>query len=224
MNETKNNSISNSLKETKQRRKSLACKTYELKFDMSSMSNKKFETLNQLFKEAKWLYNHILSLNETEDFDIFKFNPLIKKVTILDKEKNKIEKDLTLIGSQIKQSVHNRMLDSIKGLAELKKKGFKVGKLKFRSCLNSIPLKQFDVTYRFHPSKNNYVRIQNVKGYFKVNGRKQIPQDAELANATIIKKNKNFYLMITAFVPKETKYFQEKSVGIDFGIESTIKA
>ena len=222
MNQLKNQLIGNTLRLTRQRRESLACKTFELKFDMSHMSKQHLNNLNQLFTEAKQLYNHILSLNEVEDFNIFKFNPLIKMVNTLDHEKNVIEKELTIIGSQIKQSVHNRMLDSIKALSESKKKGNPIGKLKFKSRLNSIPLKQFEVTYKIHPIKKNYVKLQNIKGYLKVNGMKQIPAEAEFANATIVRKNKNFYLMITAFVPKAIRDFEEKSIGIDFGIESTI--
>ena len=222
MNDLKKQLIGNTLKLTRQRRESLACKTYECKFDMSHMSKQQLSNLKQLFTEAKYLYNHILSLNEVEDFNIFKFNPLIKIITTLDKDKNKVDKELTIIGSQIKQSVHNRMLDSIKGLSESKKNGNNIGKLKFKSHLNSIPLKQFDVTYKIHQSKKNYVKLQNIKGYFKVNGMRQIPSEAEFANATIVKKNNIFYLMITAFVPKPINDFKEKSVGIDFGIESTI--
>ena len=228
MNQLKNNSISASLKNTRERRSRLACKTYELKLDLSSLSKIKLNSLNLMFQEAKYLYNHILAMSEVEnaegvkDFDIFKFNPLIKIVNILDKDKNKVEKELTMIGSQIKQSVHNRMLDSIKALSKSKKSGNKIGKLKFKSHLNSIPLKQFDVTYKIHQTKKNYVKLQNIKGYFKVNGMKQIPSEAEFANATLVKRNKNFYLMITAFVSKAIHDFQEKSVGIDFGIESTI--
>jgi len=188
MNESKNNSISKSLKATRQRRKSLACKTYELKFDMSHISNNKLDKINQLFRESKWLYNHILSLNENKEFNIFKFNPLIEKVITLDKDKNKVEKDLEIIGSQIKQSVHNRMLDSINGLAKLKAKGYKVGKLKFKSHLNSIPLKQAGVTYKFSKNKNQ-VKIQNIKSWYRINGLKQIPKDAEFANATLVKRN-----------------------------------
>lgn len=222
MDDSKINLIGKTLKETKQRRKLLCCKTYELKFDMSHMSNENIKSMNLLFIEAKWLYNHILSLDQSDEFDIFKFNPLIRDVKTLDHDKNVIERNLTIIGSQIKQSIHNRMLDSIKSLSELKKNGNNIGSLKFKSRINSIPLKQFNVTYKFHKSKENYVKIQNIKGYFKVNGRNQIPGNAEFSNATLVKKNNNFYLMATVFVPKTESVFEQKSVGIDFGIESTI--
>ena len=98
------------------------------------------------------------------------------------------------------------MIDSIKALAVLKDHGYKVGGLKFKSRINSIPLKQFGVTYKFHKSKKNYIKIQGVKGYFKVSGIKQIPKNAEFANATLVNRNGNFYLLTTCFVPKKKRY------------------
>lgn len=214
---TKSDIIKNTLKQTLQRRKLLDCKVYELKLDLSHLSNKKLNDLNLLFLESKWLYNHILSQG-----NIFQIDTKINSVNALDKNKNPVVKELNILGSQIKQSIHTRIMDSIRALAILKKNGFKVGRLKFKSRINSIPLKQYDTTYRFHETRPNYVKIQNIKGYFKVNGIKQIPKNTEFANANLIHKSNNFYLVLTCFVPKKTKVFKKKEVGIDFGIESTI--
>ena len=222
MNQTKNNTISESLKKTRQRRENLVCKTFELKIDKFHLFSEQLDKLNLLFVEAKWLYNHILNSNKSKTFDLFKFDPLINEIDSLDFERNIVHRNLTVIGSQIKQSVYDRMLDSIKSLSKLKKNGQKVGGLKFKSKIGSVELKQFKVTYRFHKSKNNFIKIQNIPGYLKVNGIGQIPQNAEFANATLVKKVKDFYLMATVYVPKEIKTFQEKSVGIDFGIKDTI--
>jgi len=222
INQTKNSIISESLKKTRQRHENLVCKTFELKVDKSHLSKEQLDKLNLLFIEAKWLYNHVLNLNKSKEFDLFKFNPLINEIDSLDFEKNIVHRNLTVIGSQIKQSVYDRMLDSIKSLSRLKKNGQKIGGLKFKSKMNSVELKQFKVTYKFHKSKNNFVKIQNIPGYFKVNGIGQIPQDAEFANATLVKKVKDFYLMATVYVPKEIRVFPEESVGIDFGIKDTV--
>ena len=118
MNNSKKDSIKNSLANTRQRRQTQDCKVFELKLDLSHLSTRKKNELNNLFKQSKWLYNHILSQSEqSEDFDIFKFNPLVKEVSILDHKKRSITKNIT-IGSHIKQSIHSRMLDSIKALSE----------------------------------------------------------------------------------------------------------
>lgn len=220
MNDSKKSKIKKTLGLTKSRRSLLDCKAYELKLDLSHMSKAKVNNLNLLFLESKWLYNHILSQKSIIDFDT-----KITSVSVLDKDRKPITKELSIIGSQIKQSLHSRMLDSTRALAKLKEHGFKIGRLKFKSEIKSIPLKQYGNTYRFNETKPNYVKIQGIKGYYKLNGIKQIPKNVEFANATLIHKNNNFYLALTCFVPKQVKNFKNftgKEVGIDFGIESTI--
>lgn len=217
MNDSKKLRIKETLKNTKSRRDLLDCKVYELKLDKSHLSKRKLENLNLLFTECKWLYNHILSQS-----NIFDVNTKVNIVNALDKDRKPVIKELSIIGSQIKQSIHSRMMDSIRGLEQLKKNGFNVGKLKFKSRINSVPLKQFNTTYKFHPLKSNYVKIQNIKGYFKVNGIKQIPKNTEFADAKLIKRNKDFFLHLTCFGTKQVKLFPEKETGIDFGIENSI--
>ena len=53
----KNIKISQSIRQTKQKRKCQVCKTYRLKIDMSSLSKTKLEHLKIMFVEAKWLYS-----------------------------------------------------------------------------------------------------------------------------------------------------------------------
>ena len=222
-NEAKNLAIKNARKATRERRKFLACKTFETKIDKSHLNKKQLDELNLLFVEAKWLYNHILQLDQKdENFNVFKFNPLIDEVDAKDKDGNQVTKTFSVLGSQIKQEIKKRICSSIIALSKMKEQGLPTGSLKFRSFVNSIPLVQFGTTYKFHDSKKNRVKIQGLKGYFKINGLKQIPKDAEFANATLIRKNGNFYLKITVFVPKAEKTFKEKAVGIDFGIATPL--
>jgi len=217
MNDIKSSKIKETLSRTMSRRSLLDCKVFELKIDISHLSFRKQNDLKLLFAESKWFYNYILSQE-----NIFEFDTKTNTVQALDKNKKPITKELNIIGSQIKQSIHSRMMDSIKALSRLKNHGFKVGKLKFKSRINSIPLKQYGTTYRFSETKPNYIKIQNIKGYFKIQGIKQIPKNAEFANATLINKNNNFYLALTCFVPKQIRTYSEKETGIDFGIKSTI--
>jgi len=124
---TKSETIKQSLKQTFQKRLNQDCKVFELKIDISHLSIKRLNDIKLLFTESKWLYNHLLNQE-----NIFSFNTKTNQIQILDKDKNKIDKNLTIIGSQIKQSIHSRMMDSIKALSQLKKHGYKVGKLKFK--------------------------------------------------------------------------------------------
>ena len=217
MNVEKNNKIKNSLLATKARRENQRCVVFTNKLDKSHLSKEKLDKLKILFIQSKQLYNHLLSESENGE-SIFDINPLINEVNVRNKDKV-FEKRKIDIGSQIKQSIWNRMLNSITSLSKLKENGRKVGKLKYKSEVNSIPLKQYGITYKI---KKNYLSIQKLKYSFKVNGLKQIPANAEFANAVLTKKNDDFYLKTTVFLPKEEKVFEKESVGIDFGIATTI--
>ncbi len=73
----------------------------------------------------------------------------------------------------MKQELINIIKDNINGLSEKKKKGRKVGKLKFKSEVNSIPLIQYKNTYKI--LDENYVKIQGIKQYIRVRGLSQTP-------------------------------------------------
>lgn len=62
MSESKNLKIKQSLKETRGRREFLQIKTYELKVVKSKIPKETDSQLHKMFLEAKWVYNHILSL------------------------------------------------------------------------------------------------------------------------------------------------------------------
>jgi transposase len=205
------------VKQTREKRKSQVCKVFELKFDMSHLSKEKSFYLNQLFLEAKWLYNSIIASD-----DIFKFDSKNKIVEGLDKDKNIVQKELKVLSSQMRQAIHQKVQWAIKALSTKKKKGKKkeVGRLKFKSQINSIVLNQFEITYRFENDK--YIFIQGFKKHFKIQGFDQIPKEAEFVNATLIRKCGNYYLKVTCFLPKEEKIKTGKSVGLDFGIKTSV--
>jgi len=184
-----------SLLETKERRKSQTCKVYEIKFDTSHLSLEKKEYLSRLFLETKWFYNSIIASK-----DIFKFDDKVKSVFILNKDKEQEERNLEFLSAQMKQAIKDRCISSIKSLSTKKKKGKvkEVGRLKFKSKANSIPLKQFDVTYRIENEK--YVYIQGFKKHFKVVGLNQIPKGADVTNANLFRKASGYYIKICCFI------------------------
>jgi len=95
------------------------------------------------------------------------------------------QRELTVLGSQIKQEIADRLKDNLLALGKLKKSGRKVGALKCKRFVNSIPLKQYGVTYNLDFAGNR-VRIQKL-GKFRVLGLHQIPADAEIANAVLLR-------------------------------------
>jgi len=207
-------SRSESHKKTREKRKTQECSVYEIKLDKSHLSNAQKEFLSRLFLEAKWLYNCALSSK-----NVFSFDYKTKVAKVLNKERKEELRDIAILPSQIKQAIIDRMRDSIKGLSRLKENGHKVGKLKFRSEINSLPLKQCDVTYKIENVK--YIKLQKFKKAFKVIGLAQIPKDVEFANANFVRKNGDYFLYITTFSQKDdSKKIGE--IGLDFGVKNCI--
>ena len=208
----KNQKIKETGKATRERRKDMLCRVFEVKVDLSRMSKSQRNDVNTLFREAKWFRNAYLADNGLSD----------KSRSVKVKVKDVFEeRELTLLGSQIKQSIISEVKDSIRGLAVLKEKGHKVGALKFKSVCNCVNLKQFHVTYDIDKDRSR-IRVQGIRKPFKVRGLEQIPDDAEIANAKFIRKASGLYFHITCYATKEEKHIPHRSVGIDFGISDNL--
>jgi len=162
---TKNENIKQSLKETKERRKNMVCRVYEVKVVAGKLSYQKKTHLNMLFTEAKWLRNAVLGSD-----DAFAFNRDAKSVMIKVKDDFE-ERAFSTIGSQMKQDVVDSVKSEIRGLATKKAKGEKAGRLKFKTYCNSVPLRQYGTTYRIN-YENNTISIQGLRKPVKVRGLK----------------------------------------------------
>ena len=208
----KNQKIKETGKATRERRKDMLCRAFEVKVDFSKMPKSQRNDVNTLFREAKWFRNAYLADKDLSD----------KSKTVKVKVKDIFEeRELTLLGSQIKQSIISEVKDSIRGLAVLKENGHKVGALKFKSVCNCVNLIQFHITYDIDNDRSR-IRVQGIRKPFKVRGLEQIPEDAEIANAKFIRKASGLYFHITCYVPKEEKCIPHRSAGIDFGISDNL--
>ena len=213
---TKVERITNTLQETRQRRETQKPVVYELK--LQNLSKKKSDVLRKAFLEAKWLYNWLVS--DTERLGI-----PANKVSVVEIKAGEAyeQRELTALGSQIKQEIADRLKDNLRALGKLKENGHKVGALKPKRFVNSIPLKQYGVTYSLDFAQNR-VRIQRL-GKFRVLGLHQIPADAEIANAVLVRKPCGYYLHVTCYLPKDSHTSLNpvgKDIGIDFGVSSKL--
>lgn len=218
----KNSKIKESYARTIAKRKTQSCKVYTLKIQKNKLNKVQQTALKMLFVEAKWLYNHVLNLSETQSVFDIKYTD-IPKVTHYDKDKNKIESSLSYLSSQMKQGVLDAMRSSIRGLAARKANNGKIGKLKFISEYKSINLKQANVSYKFVGKSK--VKIQGIKKPLRVNGLEQITRlpEYDLANAKLIQRNGDYYLAVTVYVNKtETKNNAKPRIGIDFGCQTSL--
>jgi len=163
---TKNERIKVTLKDTKARRKHMLCRVYTVKLDRSHLNKDSLTRLKRLFLEAKWLYNYCVAHPY-----VFAIDDTITAVSV--KVKDQFEmRQLRQLSSHMRQSIIISTQQNIHGLARLKAKGHKIGRLKFKSYVNSIPLKQYGNTYKIINRK--YLHIQMIPQKLRVNGLEQL--------------------------------------------------
>ena len=214
----KNIKIKQTLAETRKRRESQKCFVYKTKINKHKLNAVQKEQLERLFIEGKWFYNHAISFMETHKLS--EVDTKVKTVTMLDKNKQPVEHELTALKSSYKQGIKDKIGDSLNALHQLKVNGYKVGKLKFKKEINCLNLKQFGVTHRI--KSLHRVELQGFKQSFYVNGLKQFYSNpnAEITTAQLIRKNGDYYIHWTVYIDKKHIPSVEKNnenIGIDFG-------
>lgn len=217
-NEAKKLRTKETLRANKARRKSLVKRVFELKVDESSLSARTRGRIALAFYEAKWLLNSTLSEESvfTRDYKqcavtVLAFNPETGKCDVPER------REITVLGSQIRQSLLQRQQQNVYNLAKSKRAGGKVGALRYVKEVKSLPLKQFGVTYRF--SGKNHVVLQGV-GKMKVRGMGQL-EGLEVASATFARKASGLFFKVLTYAPEEVRV-REGSIGMDFGIKDSV--
>ena len=217
-NELKNAQIATTIKNTRKRRQIQTVQVREIKLNPTK---EQATLLNRVFLEAKWLRNDALSHG-------IRGYVAGKTVQVKNRDGKLETRVLTTIGSQIKQSVISSLVQDARTLAKKKKRGYKVGKLKFVRQVNSVDLKQYKSTYNIFPQENA-VKIQNIGTKIRAYGLNQLCDidGRELANAKLVKKPSGFYLKITTFINTDVWLELDKkrfnpgtSIGIDMGVKT----
>lgn len=214
---SKGEKIKQSLGRTRLKRKTQSCKVLQLKVDESKLSAEKLKKLNDCFIQAKWIYNNLIAQD-----DEIKFHPSQKSlnVSVFNPETQKCDKvelrNLT-IGSQIKQAICDRFVQNIINLSKAKAKGVKIGGLKYKKDVSSIPLKQFGTTYKIIDERT--ISIQAV-GKLKVRGLNQL-KGKDIANAHLVKTSCGFFVKVTCYIDKQPQQLSGE-IGIDFGIKDSV--
>lgn len=211
--------------ETNARRKTQRCRTFELKLNHRKFSISDKEYFSRLFLDAKKLYNHLV----TSEDSIFDFDTKSTSVPSLNKDKEFYEYDFKKLSSAMKQSMKTKTIASIKSLSTNKKNGRKVGRLKPKKSINSIPLKQFNNTYYIDFDRNR-IKIQGNKKWFRVFGLDQIKKlqnqfNVEISSATLDRDGDNIFLRVACWHFDEQRIVNDSNkiaVGIDFGIKDSM--
>ncbi|MHA2497908.1 MAG: RNA-guided endonuclease InsQ/TnpB family protein [Candidatus Hodarchaeales archaeon] len=209
---TKNLTIKQTLQATKARRKTQVCRVYELKITQAKLSPRSRAHLARLFIEGKWFYNWIVSHE-----DVFDIDTKVKSVPVKVGDEFE-ERQLICLSSQMKQGLVTKTQNSIRALAQLKANGHKVGRLKFKRQIGSIPLKQYGNTYHLFPALQK-IQIQGLREFIRVRGFDQIPPNVEFANAHLLLRHGDYYLHVTTYQSKENQLVPPcRAIGLDFGV------
>ena len=186
---------------------------YEIKLKPNQMQKVQ---LDNYFYEAKVLYNYLLNCS-----NIFAVHSCrIKHVWKLDKNKQKVDVELTSLPSKLKQNIHRQMMNSISALSASKQKGNVVGQLKFTSEIKTIDIdnQSYQIADSHHVKLSGFGR-QKIRCY----GLSQFDESViKFRNAKLMKRDDNYFLKICVLneIQDHTSYGQD--VGIDFGIESSL--
>lgn len=211
----KNQRIRDTINATKNRRSSMVCKVYSVKVSKSRINGAQKESLTRLLLEAKWVRNALIDSGEFTRESLKNFRNEVPVHTPHGVEFRTIE----VLGGQIAQSVLSELRTNLRQLSSLKKSGYKVGKLKFCSEVNSIDFIQYGNSWRLN-NADSKIKLANIPGWLKVHGLKQLPEGAEYANAKLVKRPSGYYIQITVYVPREDRKVQPgTSIGIDMGVK-----
>lgn len=205
---------------TRARRASMTVGVYELKIVESKLNKTQKRALKEIFLEYKWVRNAAVAA-ERFDLDFVKeVNGVVAVVT-----PNAIEeRELRWLGSQMQQGVITELKRNLKTLSTLKKKGRKVGKLKFIRNAKSIDLQQYKVTYELYGNNGRITkaRVQNIPGRLRIRGGGQLAREGiEFANAKLVRKPDGFYLKVTCYLPSKKNEVPSSTIGVDFGVKNS---
>ena len=164
------------------------------------------------------VYNDII--NHLQDNELSTWDDKKKTVMVKQNDGSFVEKSLCYFKASMMQGMKSRVGDELSSLSAKKKKGYKVGKLKFKSSCNSIPLKQFGTTHRI--KSLNKVGVTGIYGNFLAHGLEQFAYNpnADIANAKLIKKPDGYYIHWTVYIFKDKLPVIQRNdevIGIDFG-------
>ena len=200
----KNKKIAETRKATKERRNQMDVKCYDIKLIKNKMSSYQRNYLKNLFREWKQLRNTCLALwLKSSDKIILK---------------NWKELPIEYLSSQMKQSIHQQLVQDAKNLKKKKDKWWKIWMLKFIDELRTINLQQYWNTYQFKDWK---LKIQWIKTLFHIKWLEQIDFNWELANVYLMNLSDGYHLKVVNYIQLKEKTI-EWSLGIDTWIKNTL--
>ena len=126
---------------TKSRRASQDLRVVELKLVRNRLSKAQLARLDRMLLEAKWLHNAVLETG-MKDWDSS------LGLWSRDKDGNRIEQEFQALPAHCKQGLVKRLKANAKALATMKRRGKKVGRLRYTGRVNVLDYSTGDVRWR----------------------------------------------------------------------------
>lgn len=210
------NKFKDTLQKNRTRRQNMVIRVFECSLRLSKIKKKQ---LDQMFLEAKWLYNWLL-----DQKDIFKANFTNNtKIYSLNKNKEKIDREIKILSSGTAHDYIRQIKQSIKNLSKAKKRGYKVGKLKFKSDINTLPVRfRLSDDYKYYQPQFKNLDRKKQSEYLRCYGLKKLPKDAEIFKVWLLKSCGTYKIHVQFYTHPQPRVKTHKSVGIDFGIKDTL--
>lgn len=123
---------------------------------------------------------------------------------------------LQYLSAQTRQQLYRRMWDNLKGLKARKANGGKVGRLKFRAFVNSIPLSNQSFSFN-----GNRLKLGKAPKSFRVLGLHQLGSKPDIRTGCLIRKPSGIYLSVTVRLPDEP-IVKAGYVGVDMGVKDAL--
>lgn len=173
----KNQRIAESNRQTRLRRQSQVPLTFELgvRNEKRNRKNGCLHHLKMICVEAKWMKNMITGiLNEDKSKKITDMKDKdFKTVTHFDKDGNQLVSELEYLKSSLRLGVITEYKWNLAALSAAKKKGRKVGRIKFESDHKTVIFLQNGITHHID-AEDNTIRIQGFEYSIRVSGLKQL--------------------------------------------------
>ena len=196
-------------------------KVFQLKIRQNKLTKSQVEFLVKIFLEGKWYHNSCIAFGKIEGNKPWGNDTKKTTVVHLDKNRNPIESKFECLSAAARQEINKKIGSNCKTIKRLLERGVikHTRGLRFKSEYNCIPFRQFNVNWKFRGTK---IKLQGCKQPFPVYGLEQLQiPGIEFTNANLVQRPSGYYILITAFVPKQVKQTNGQTIGVDFGCETS---
>ena len=196
-------------------------KVFQLKIRQNKLTKSQIEFLVKVFLEGKWYYNSCIAFGQIEGNKPWENDTKNKTVIHFDKDKNPIESKFECLSAAARQEINKKIGSNYRALSTSLKRGVikHTRGLRFKSEYNCISFRQFGVDWKFKGTK---IKLACCKQPFPVYGLEQLQiPEIEFANVNLVQRPTGYYILVTAFIPKQVKQTNQQTIGIDFGCKTS---